>query len=412
VDTASGAIEAEADPREAGFDPVGLARIDERFAPYVDSGRLAGWLITVAREGRVVYSARRGYADRARGRLVDSETIWRIYSMTKPVVGLAAMMLFEEGRFALDDEVSRWIPSFASPRVYLGGTPDAPETAPSAGPITVRHLFSHTAGLTYGFQRCHPVDALYRAAGYDFLNKPGVDLASAVDDWAALPLVFEPGSAFTYSVATTVLGRLVEIWSGENLDAFLARRVFGPLDMPDTGFWCPEADAARLAELYLPGPDGAVAFDEWGRFALHRPRLLDAGGGLVSTALDYQRFMNVLVGRGASGGVRLVDEATFALMVENQLPDGADLATCARDRYALAANAGLGFGLSMQVVLDPVAASTPVSPGTLSWGGAASTTFWVDPAEGIAAALYTQLLPTGTYPLHRELEEAVYGART
>lgn len=411
MDTASGAIDVEVEPREAGFDPAGLARIAERFAPYVDSGRLAGWLITVAREGRVVYAARRGYADRERGRVVAADTVWRIYSMTKPVAGLAAMMLLEEGRFTLDDEVSRWIPSFAEPRVYLGGTPDAPTTAPATAPITVRHLLSHTAGLTYGFQRCHPVDEIYRAAGYDFLNKPGVDLASAVDDWAGLPLVFEPGAAFTYSVAMTVLGRLVEIWSGETLDVFLARRVFEPLGMTDTGFWCPEEGAERLAQLYLPGPEGATAFDEWGRFALHRPRLLDAGGGLVSTAADYQRFMNVLAGRGRSGDVRLVSEATFALMGENQLPGGSDLATVARDRYGLAGYAGLGFGLSMSVVLDPSFTATPVSPGTLSWGGAASTTFWVDPAEGIAAAFYTQLLPTGTYPLHRELEEAVYGAR-
>ena len=401
----------DAEPRDAGFDPLGLDAIDEVFTPYVEDGRLSGWLVTVAREGRLVYVAGGGLADRERGRPVGPETLWRIYSMTKPVVALAALALLEEGHYALDDEVRRWIPAFAEPRVFVGGTVEAPELAPATRPITVRHLFSHTAGLTYGFQRCHPVDALYREAGYDFLMKPGVDLAGAVDDWASLPLVFEPGEAFTYSVATTVLGRLVEIWSGEPLDAHLARRVFSPLGMVDTAFSCPASKAERLAQLYLPGAEGAAAFEEWGRFALRPPNLLDGGGGLLSTAADYHRFMNVLVGRGTSDGVTLVRPSTFELVGENQLPGGGDLAATARDRYGLAENAGLGFGLGMSVVLDPAAARTPVSAGTLSWGGAASTTFFVDPLEGIGAALYTQLLPTGTYPLHQDLERAVYGAR-
>ena len=401
----------DVEAREAGFDPRGLAAIGEALDPYVESGRLAGWLVTVARDGRLVYANGSGYADRERDHPVEPGTIWRIYSMTKPVVALAALRLLEEGHFDLDDEVSRWIPSFAEPRVFAGGTAEAPELAPATRPVTVRHLFSHTAGLTYGFQRCHPVDALYREAGYDFLMKPEVDLAGAVDDWATLPLVFEPGTAFTYSVATTVLGRLVEIWSGEPLDAHLERRVFAPLGMADTAFSCPEDKAERLAQLYLPGPEGATPFEEWGRFARRPPRLVDGGGGLVSTAGDYHRFMNVLVGRGTSGEVTLVASATFDLIAENQLPGGGDLATTALDRYGLAENAGLGFGLGMSVVLDPLAARTPVSAGTLSWGGAASTTFFVDPAEGISAALYTQLLPTGTYPLHQDLERSVYAAR-
>ena len=406
------ALTPDVEPREAGFDPTRLHAIDETFDPYVDDGRLSGWLVTVAREGRLVYAAGSGYADRERERSVGPGTIWRIYSMTKPVVALAALALMEEGHFALDDEVSRWIPSFAEPRVFVGGTPEAPELAPATHPVTVRHLFSHTAGLTYGFQRCHPVDALYRAAGYDFLMKPGVDLAGAVDEWASLPLVFEPGTAFTYSVATTVLGRLVEVWSGERLDAHLERRVFSPLGMVDTAFSCPEGKAGRLAQLYLPGAEGATPFEEWGRFALAPPRLVDGGGGLVSTAADYHRFMNVLAGRGTSDGVTLVGPATFDLLAQNQLPGDGDLAATALDRYGLAENAGVGFGLGMSVVLDPAAARTPVSAGTLSWGGAASTTFFVDPLEGISAALYTQLLPTGTYPLHQGLERAVYAARS
>ncbi len=405
------ALTPEVEARDAGFDPAGLEKIDETFAPYVEDGRLAGWLVTVAREGRLVYAASSGHADRERDRPVSPGTIWRIYSMTKPVVALAALALMEEGHFVLDDEVSRWIPSFGEPRVFVGGTVETPELAPATRSITVRHLFSHTAGLTYGFQRRHPVDALYRAAGYDFLMKPGVDLAAAVDEWASLPLVFEPGTAFTYSVATTVLGRLVEIWSGEPLDVHLERRVFAPLGMVDTAFSCPEDKAERLAQLYLPGSDGATPFEEWGRFALSPPRLVDGGGGLVSTAADYHRFMNVLLGRGTSGGVSLVSPATADLVAQNQLPGGGDLAATALDRYGLAENAGVGFGLGMSVVLDPAAARTPVSPGTLSWGGAASTTFFVDPLEGISAALYTQLLPTGTYPLHQDLERAVYGAR-
>lgn len=408
---AAAPLTEEISPREGGFDERRLAEIEERFAPYVDSGRLSGWLITVARDGRVVYVGSRGFADLERSRPVARDTIWRVYSMTKPVVAVAALLLIEAGRARLDDPISQWIPSFAEPRVYLSPGSSGPETRAAETAITVRHLLSHTAGLTYGFQRCHPVDALYRESGYDFLAKPGVDLAAAVEDWAALPLVFEPGTGFTYSVATSVLGRLVEIWSGETLDVALASLVLGPLEMVDTGFWCPERDEERLAQLYLPGAEGAVAFDEWGRHALHRPRLLDGGGGLVSTAGDYQRFMAALLGRGPECGPPLVSAELRALLGENQLPDGLDLATVARDRYRGADSAGLGFGLGVSVVMDPVANASPVSAGTLSWGGAASTTFFVDPVEGLAAALYTQLLPTGTYPLHRELEEAVYRAR-
>ncbi len=400
----------DVEAREAGFDPRGLAAIGEALDPYVESGRLAGWLVTVARDGRLVYANGSGYADRERDHPVEPGTIWRIYSMTKPVVALAALRLMEEGHFDLDDEVSRWIPSFAEPRVFVGGTPEAPDLAPATHPVTVRHLFSHTAGLTYGFQRCHPVDALYRTAGYDFLMKPEVDLAGAVDDWASLPLVFEPGTAFTYSVATTVLGRLVEIWSGERLDAFVARRLLEPLGMPDTTWSCRETDRDRLAMLYANWEGQAVAVPDLAEAATKPPTLLTGGGGLLSTAADYERFMAMLVGGGALDGVRYLRERTVALMGSNFLAGGGTLAEMSCDTFSEVGQAGVGYGLGVATMVDPVANRSLVSPGTISWGGAASTYFWVDRAEGLSVALYAQLLPSTSYPWRRALQQLVYSA--
>lgn len=406
----SGGPIVDVDPVEVGCDPHRLARIDTALGRYVDDGRLAGWQVHVTRRGHTVHASCRGSRDLEAGLPVEPDTLWRIYSMTKPVTTVAAMRLYEQGLFSLTDEVSRFLPAYADMRVLRGGTAQAPKTVPATEPIRLWHLLSHTAGLTYGFTRSSPVDEMYRDAGSDFGQPRGMDLAALCDLWAGLPLLFEPGSAWNYSVATDVVGRVVEVLTGKPLDAAVAELVLDPLGMADTRWWVDEPDAGRLAALYVPDPGtgAAVRYDLAGRAALHQPVFLSGGGGLVSTAADYARFTAMLLGGGALGAERLLGPRTLAYMTRNHLPGGQTLATLGRGQFAETAYDGMGFGLGFGVLVDPVGPRTLATAGEFTWGGAASTAFWVDPAEQLTAHLYTQLLPSSTYPLRSELRQLVY----
>jgi CubicO group peptidase (beta-lactamase class C family) len=406
-----GELTVEVDPREAGFDAARLARVNGVLDRYVADGRLPGWSLLVSRHGRVVHlhtSGRRHVED---GLPVETDTLFRIYSMTKPITSVAAMMLYEEGAFELNDPVSRYLPAFADVRVFTGGTDLKAVTVPAVEPVRVRHLLTHTAGLTYGFHRHDPVDAMLRAKGFDWAWPEGTDLAAAVEDWARLPLVFQPGTSWNYSVATDVLGRVVEILTGSSLDDVLRTRILEPLAMGDTGFSVAPTDAHRLARLYLAAPGGGMApGDEVGRYVVDRPSLLSGGGGLVSTLADYHRFTQFLLRGGELDGVRLLGPRTLALMTRNHLPGGADLDTFGRPLFAETPLRGVGFGLGFGVVLDPVRVGTLCSVGDFHWGGAASTFFWVDPAEQLTAVFLTQLLPSSTYPLRTQLRQMIYQA--
>jgi len=402
----------EVEAGEVGFDAGRLARIDRHFAAYVEDGRLPGWLVLVSRGGRIVHLATCGRRDLEAGLPVEADTRFRIYSMSKPVTAVAAMQLYEEGAFALKDPVSRFIPAFADLRVYQGGPASDPVTVPATEPVRLWHLLTHTAGLTYGFHRAHPVDAAYRAAGFEWVAPEGRDLAACCDAWSGLPLLFEPGSQWNYSVASDVLGRVIEVVGGQPLDRFLDERVLRPLGMGDTGFWVEGAAAAKLAALYSPGSGGGpvVRDDQLGGHALRRPDCLAGGGGLVSTAADYHRFTQMLIGGGQLDGVRLLGTRTLRYMTRNHLPGGADLESFGRRLFAETTFDGVGYGLGFAVLLDPVANKVLSTPGELAWGGAASTFFWVDPAEQLTAIFLTQLLPSSTYPLRSELRQLVYQA--
>jgi CubicO group peptidase (beta-lactamase class C family) len=402
----------DVEPEAYGFSSQRLARVKTHFDSYVEDGRLAGWLATVSRGGQLIWTDKGGHRDRERDLEVTDDTIWRIYSMTKPVIGVAVMMLYEEGRFDLLDDIGQWIESFKKPRVWVGGTPEAPETAPAQNPIRVHHLLTHTSGLTYGFQRRHPVDEIYRTHGYDFSFARGADLVQAVEDFASMPLVFEPGTKWNYSVAFDVLGRLIELWCGQPLDVFVKERILDPLGMADTEWWCPPDKADRLAMLYVPAHRQSLPYEDLANAVLHPPRLLGGGGGLLSTAFDYERFMTMMLRGGELDGVRLLSSRTMEFMTENQLADDADLTELAVDSYGEDQYRGLGFGLSMSVVTDARKNKSLVTEGSFAWGGAASTTFWVDPLEELTVAFYTQLLPSGTYPIKRELQQLVYQALT
>ena len=405
-------MQRTADPDALGLDPARLARIDEHFAQYVDDGRLAGWQIAVARRGEVVHASTYGHRDREAGLPVEPDTLWRIYSMTKPITSVAVMRLWEQGRFELTDEVSRYIPSFADVRVYDKGSSAKPFLVPATEPVRIWHLLTHTAGLTYGFLHTSVVDAIYRAQGYEWGVPPGTDLETAVDTWAALPLLFQPGSAWGYSVATDVLGRLVEVVSGQKLDDHLREHITGPLGMADTSFWVEPERAERLAALHTPGPaDGkAVRLDSFGAAALREPAFLSGGGGLVSTAADYARFTRMLLRGGELDGVRLLGTRTLRWMTRNHLPGGRDLGALSTGGFAETSFDGIGFGLGFATVEDPLPAKTLMSRGEFFWGGAASTAFWVDPVEEVTAHLFTQLLPSSTHPLRPQLRQLVYSA--
>ncbi|QSQ26445.1 beta-lactamase family protein [Pyxidicoccus parkwayensis] len=400
------------DPGEVGFDAQRLQRIDTHFRRYVDDGRLAGWQVMVSRRGKVAHLASYGHADREAGRAVEADTVWRIYSMTKPVTSVAAMMLWEEGTFELSDPVSKWLPEFSQPRVYMGGPATRPVTVPATEPIRVWHLLTHTAGLTYGFHRIHVTDEIHRLRGFDLGAPEGFDLAACVRGWAELPLTFQPGAEWNYSVATDVLGRLVEVLSGKSLEAFFRERIFGPLGMKDTGFWCPEDQQGRLAALYMPVPatGKAIRADAFGRLGTKPPAWLSGGGGLVSTTRDFSRFTWMLQNGGELEGVRLLSPRTVKYMTRNHLPGGVDLATYGRPLFAETRYDGVGFGLGFGVVIDPVAYRVPTSAGEYHWGGMASTAFWVDPAEELAVVFMTQLLPSSTWPLRSQLRQLVYQA--
>jgi len=405
-------LQRTADPDALGFDPARLARIDAHFARYVDEDLLAGWQIVVTRRGQVVHASTYGMRDREAGLPVQDDTVWRAYSMTKPLTSVAAMQLWEQGRFELTDPVSRWIPSFADVRVYDRGSAQRPFTVPAIEPVRIGHLLSHTAGLTYGFLHTNVADAVYRARGYEWGTPPGTDLAAACDAWAAMPLLFQPGTRWGYSVATDVLGRIVELASGQRLDAYLAEHVTGPLGMTDTTFWVEPERADRLGALYTPDPatGRAVRLDAFGAAALSEPTFLSGGGGTVTTAADYHRFTQALLGGGATGGVRLLGSRTLRWMTQNHLPGGQDLAALSTGGFAETSFDGIGFGLGFATVEDPLPSRTLMSRGEYFWGGAASTAFWVDPAEEVTALLFTQLLPSSTHPLRPQLRQLVYSA--
>ena len=402
-------MQLDARPEDVGLSTPRLARVTQWMRRWVDSGRLPGLLVAVVRNDRLAYFETCGYRDVEAKRPVEPDTIYRIYSMTKPITTVAALMLYEEGCFQLDDPVAKFIPAFAGTRVFAGGDAESFETVPLARPVTVHDLMTHTSGLTYGFQHEHPVDALYRARRIEFNANLG-PLADLVDAAAAQPLLFQPGARWNYGVSTDVLGRLVEIWSGVPLDTFFEERIFAPLGMGDTGFHVPEGQVGRFASNYTRAGGGGLALHDpaGGSRFLEPARTLSGGGGLVSTAADYLRFTRMLRGGGALEGVRLLGRKSVELMTMNHLPG--DLVDMGQPRFSEMPFAGIGFGLGVSVVLDPAKARILGSPGEYAWGGMASTTFWVDPAEDLIVLLLTQLTPSSTYPIRRELRVSIYQA--
>jgi CubicO group peptidase (beta-lactamase class C family) len=404
-------IGMHAKPEDVGLSSARLKRVDAWMQRLVDDGKLAGLSTLVARRGRVVHQSCCGLADQARGTAMAPDTIVRIYSMTKPLTTTAIMMLYEEGRFQLDDPITRFLPYFANMRVCVGGARGKIETVPAERDITFRDLMTHTSGLTYGFMESTLVDAQYREAGVNFQADEG-DLSDMVKRVAALPLLAQPGAEWNYSVATDVLGHLVAVISGQSFDSFLQDRVLGPLGMIDTGFHVPADKLPRFAANYVPGKEGGLTLiDDPATSRYGAPRAIcSGGGGLVSTAADYLRFCQMMLNKGVLDGTRLLGRKTVELMTSNHLRG--DMADMGQARFSESTYTGVGFGLGFSVMIDPAKAQILGTPGEYAWGGAASTAFWVDPAEEMAVILLTQLMPSSTYPIRRELRVLTYQAIT
>jgi CubicO group peptidase (beta-lactamase class C family) len=400
-------------PEEVGLSSARLARIGEHWQRYIDAGKLAGTLTLIARRGKVAYCEALGHLETERRRPVTPDSVWRIYSMTKPITSVGLMMLYEQGRFQLNDPVSRFIPSWSNLGVFVSGNHPAFVTSAPARPMTIRDLLTHMSGLTYGYlEERSNVDAAYRKLGVGDHTKRGYTLVDMIATLAELPLEFSPGTRWNYSIATDVVGYLIEVISGQRLDAYLAEHVFGPLGMRDTGFTIRDAQVPRFAANYAWQADGGVKLvDDPARSRYAQASFLSGGGGLVSTALDYHRFTSMLLNGGELDGMRLLGRKTVELMTANHLPDGQDVAQLALPGvFTGIPYAGLGFGLGFSVVQSPARSHVPGSPGAYAWAGAAGTVFWIDPVEELTCIFMTQLMLASSYPLGRELRVLTYSS--
>jgi CubicO group peptidase (beta-lactamase class C family) len=397
-------------PEQVGLSSAQLRRIDEHLcASYVDRGKIAGALTLVARRGKIAFFSPVGEMDRERGKRMHHGAIFRIYSMTKPVVSVALMMLHERAVFSLSDPVHKWIPEWEYLRVYRYGRYPNFTTVATDRPMTVRDLLTHMSGLSYGIMERTNVDAAYRKLG---IGDGKGTLRDMVQKLSGLPLEFSPGSRWGYSVSTDVVGHLVEVMSGQRLDEYLRERIFEPLGMVDTAFTVPADKVARLAANYTRSADKQLALlDDPADSAYSRPKTFFSGGaGLVSTATDYLRFSEMLRRGGELDGARILGPRTIKHMTTNHLPAGGDLAGHAIGSFSETRYEGVGFGLGFHVTIDPVRAQVPGSVGEFGWGGMASTAFWVDPAEELTVVFMTQLVPSTTFNFRGQLRSIIYSA--
>jgi CubicO group peptidase (beta-lactamase class C family) len=392
----------------SGFCQERLARIPRFLEAQIAAGALPGALTLIWRGGRVAHQSLVGEVDLGRGLAMREDAIFRLYSMTKPVTAVALLMLLEEGRIALDDAAAKFIPGFAALKLADG---NAPRRA-----ITVLDLARHTAGFTYGFHYRTPIDAAYRAQKIAEMDTEG-GLATMIGQLEKLPLEYSPGEAWIYSVATDVVGRLVEVVSGQGYADFVRQRILAPLKMNDTDFLVPEAKYGRFIPCYMLKDGRLDLFDDSQRSKFLAPPALESGGGgLVGTASDYLRFCRMLLNKGELDGTRLLSPKAVALMTANHLPDGKEIAdfSPAVDAFNESGYRGVGFGLGVAVTLDPVRMGIPGTAGEFAWGGMASTAFFVDPKEDMAVIFMTQVIADTArrVRLRRDLRTLIYSAMT
>jgi CubicO group peptidase (beta-lactamase class C family) len=392
-------------PARNGFSETELARIAPALQAYVDSGKLAGIYAVIARRGSISYERTFGWRDRERRIPMRRDAVFRIFSMTKPVVAVGALKLVDQGKLALDDPVAKYIPAFANIRVYTGGSAESPIAEPSDSVITLRHLLTHTSGLGYGLTSA-PADTIFARAG---LYNPASTLAQFADSVARLPLLFTPGTRWAYSSALEIVGRIIEVASGQSLDDFLAAEIFRPLEMHNTTFRMRADLARKAAVLYRRGQLGQLEIVTGGLLRMYEPdaRFIWASGGLLSTPDDYLRFAQMLLNGGELNGKRVLSTQSVAELTRNHLSP--QLVPAAGTTMI---DAGYGYGLMGSVLVDSVAAELPGAAGIYRWSGYVGTYFWVDPRNQLIAMVWTQFSPGAAYRLEDDFQKLVYAALT
>jgi CubicO group peptidase (beta-lactamase class C family) len=398
-------------PESVGLNSQQLNRVGEHLrGRYVEQGKIPGSLALVARHGKVCYLDVAGQRDIERAEPMTTDTIFRIYSMTKPITSVAIMTLFEKGLLSLTDPVHRYIPSWRNLQVRTGGSLPLFTTEACNRPMTIRDLLMHTAGLTYDFMHQTNIDHAYRKLNVG-RPAPGYTLQHMIDDLAQLPLEFSPGSRWNYSLATDVLGYLVEVISGQSLLEYLNETIFEPLGMHDTSFEIAEDKLPRFASCYERNAAKDLVCSDDGQNSHFAGRTFySGGGGLLSTAGDYYRFCQMLINGGTLDGQRVIGSRTLDFMTRNHLPGGADMSEFAKGSFAETIYEGVGFGLGFASKLDAAQNGSPCTEGSYFWGGLASTLFWVDPEEELVVIFMTQLMPSSTFNFRGQLEALIYAA--
>ena len=398
------------DPHDLGFDPHRLAMIDAHLRmKYLDGGRFPHAALLIGRGDEVAHLSVMGEA--RPGEALKEDAIFRIASMTKPITSIALMQLVEQGYIALSDPVAKHLPEFAQTGVFVSGGGNTPfVTRPPARPMRVIDLMRHTSGLTYSFQERSNIDAAYRKLGFERFDGGSMD--DYVAKVASLPLEFDPGSAWNYSVSTDILGAIVERISGQTLSDYFAAHIFAPLGMVDTHFQLPIDKIDRVPDCYAWDAKVRMKmFDPGATTAwAQKPDYYSGGGGLMSTLSDYHRFARMLLNGGELDGARIVSPHTLKLMTANHLPGGGDLTQHSKSLFSEAENAGAGFGLGFGVTIDAAATMTHGNTGDFYWGGMYSTSFFVDPVDDVIMIFMTQLMPSSSYPVRREIKTMLYSA--
>ncbi|MFT6958557.1 MAG: CubicO group peptidase (beta-lactamase class C family) [Halieaceae bacterium] len=399
------------EPEFVGMDHTQLNRVHQHLRDrYVEPGKVSCSLALVQRHGEVCFLDVQGESDLERQTPATADTIFRIYSMTKPITSVALMTLYERGLFALSDPVSRYIPSWKNLQVRTGGEYPAFATAPCQREMTIADLLMHTSGLTYDFMESTEIDKAYRDL-HLARPTPKTTLQTMIDQLAELPLEFSPGERWNYSVATDVLGYLIEVISGRSLPDFLQTTIFEPLGMVDTMFNITPDKVDRLASCYVRNLDKTLGlFDDGQSTAYQNRTFFSGGGGLLSTAGDYLQFCRMLLAGGTLDGRRIIGSRTLDFMTRNHLPGGQDMSQFAQGTFSETAYNGVGFGLGFANRVSPLVNGSPCSAGTYYWGGMASTLFWVDPHEDLIVLFMTQLVPSASFNFRGQLESIIYGA--
>lgn len=398
------------DPETLGFSGPMLDRIPAFIkAKYLDTGLLPHAALLIGRGDEIAHLSVQGEA--RPGQALSQDAIFRIASMTKPITSVAFMQLVEQGKIALSDPVHSFLPEWKDMGVFVSGGGDQPfVTRPPTAPMRIIDLLRHTSGLTYSFQERTPVDAAYRKSGFERFDGGSMD--NFIASLAKIPLQFDPGTSWNYSVSTDVIGAIIERVSGQSLSDYFQQHIFAPLGMNDTHFQLPAEKIDRVTDSYALHPKERMKlYDPGAKTAwLPEPGYFSGGGGLMSTLGDYHLFCRMLLNEGQLEGARIIGRKTLALMTSNHLPGGGDLTQHSKALFSEADNAGAGFGLGFATTIDNAATGVPGSTGDFYWGGMFSTAFFIDPVEDVIMVFMTQLMPSSAYPIRREIKTMLYAA--